>query len=222
METIFNLIAGALVLFGAIKRYQNIDSLEFVGTVQLTMFIFVSFCLGFLIIDASKAMYLTNSLMYESRISFFVWLSPCLLPIAFLMAKGYSFRSSWRWNNYILYLPIAFVVLFAILRGIYFENQSDNYVYGWLAYFPYLLSAFILLAFTHSIFGPVIAAINIVLVVNHFIEFGFFSVSLSSVFDLLSTLGFSSEPLKWVILLGSTILGLHGTVDTFWLKQKIS
>lgn len=85
----------------------------------------------------------------------------------------------------------------------------------------FFVSFAITLGFIHSLLGSVIAGINIALIISHFFTNGVLGFDLGSVFDVFEQVGISSTPLKWLIVISSTTLGLHGYITLDNLRDAI-
>ena len=215
-KTIVSLIAGALILWGIIQTIKTIDNYEFNKIVKITLFLFVSTAIGLFLIDRYKsAMVVSDFLHQKDSFNIFVVMMPAMLPFALRLIQDIRFKSAIKVS-----LSEVFVsVTICFLIFVFIKTHSSG-EYSYLAYLPYWLSMFVCLGLLHAIFGPVIARINIALLITSSYQTGVFDVTIDNIFDILSMIGITSEPIQWLIFIISTILGLHDQINLERLQDK--
>ena len=183
------------------------------------MFLFAAFAIGLFVVDADTAFTHATQLVPDHEhadqgIAWMALLSFSLLPVVYRIVEGERFTEAWRHASG--GLPVCLLVLIATIL-VHNVGESALGVQGMQAL--WLVGVAVVLGFAHAVFSPVLAAFNLSLIVASVIGAGVFSVSLFDVFEWLGHLGIYSEPLKWILLAGSTALGLHGTVSLASLRD---
>jgi len=213
------LLAGSIILIGAIRRVQTIGTAEFVVTVRVTVFLFAAFAIGLFVVDADTAFTLASQLVpgrehTDQGISWMTLLFFSLLPVVYRIVEGARFTEAWKHA-----FDGLLVCLLVLIATILVHNVGESALGVQAMQALWLVGGAVVLGFAHAVFGPVLAAFNLSLIVASVIGAGVFSVSLFNVFEWLGHLGIYSEPLKWILLAGSTALGLHGTVSQTSLRD---
>jgi len=101
-KTTSALLAGSIILIGAIRRVQTIDTAEFVVTVRVTVFLFAAFAIGLFVVDADTAFMLGSQLVPDHKhadqgIAWIPLLSFSLLPVVYRIVKGERFTEAWKY-----------------------------------------------------------------------------------------------------------------------------
>ncbi len=221
-NTLLNTLAGAFILLGVLRVYKTVNTFKFIGTLKLTVFVFLAFTLGLSLSDPTKGRELVRFVLYNNGFAWIGWLSPLAIPIVFLISKGHRLKNSMNDTISEFWPPIGCLVLvFALTVYGVTGEPNENKIHLYFSFLPYLISISIFAALIHSIAGPILFGINLGLVASHFLSTGLLSVTLLDLFDGLSTLGIVSDPVKWVILAVSALLGLHGILNLAGIKEKV-
>ena len=240
VEVIVTLIAGGIVVWSIVKRYQTINSFELVDNTRLTIFVFSAFVIGLLLSDPKKLTDVSYIMNIEWVKIFFV-VSPFFIPTIYRLIKGYTFFNAidFRYFRYFelaiskIFNGIDFLLSVPVLLCIvlYFYSDIERFVFhildeifknfGFLFAILLFLSFSIFLGFIHSVFGTIIAAVNIAMIFDHFLLDGTFGGGLGTVFDVFEIIGISSMPLKWAIIIVSTFLGIHSAMSLDDMKDVL-
>lgn len=230
-QSIVAFIAGAIVVWSVVIRFQTINSPEFTENSRVTIGIFSIFAVGLLLLDPHKGDE-THTLLKGHWLYLIFMISPLFLPTIYRVLHGFVLASAidFRWFKSLFYTLLSRIILVSVLLIIgaslfdsfgYDLRNSVHDIVFWLVPSFWFLSFALLLGFIHSIFGSVIAGINIALVITHFFYTGGLAVDLGTVFDIFERFGVSSMPLKWAVLLVSTALGLHSCMTLNDLKDMV-
>lgn len=207
-ESIVALIAGSIVIWSLIARYSTINTPEFYKNTKITMFLFSAMAIGISMLNPQKIADIMDLPGDGELLLIFLF---GLFPVIFKVLKDYPLVYSFEFNKWMIILPLIAGAVTALLHDINIQ----------LSYISYFICFIIILGFIHSLLGSVIAGINIALIISHFFTNGVLGFDLGSVFDVFEQVGISSTPLKWLIVISSTTLGLHGYITLENLKDII-
>lgn len=237
VEVIVTLIAGGIVAWSLVVRYQTINSPEFIENTRVTVGVFFAFVIGFIMLYPNGGEKLPRGFTQHWIFLIFI-ASPLFIFPIFKVLKGeslsqafYRFHSrifdSIRYNigdiTYRLVIVIAIICIFPPVLAIFDTSiwYSLSHTFGWIIPRLFFVSFAVFLGFIHSLFGTIIAGINIAMVLAHFFLEGTFGASLGSVFDFFEMVGISSMPMKWTIIFISTLLGIHSAMSFDDMKDLI-
>ena len=203
-------LLGAFVIWSLIARYKTINSPAFTKNVQITVFIFASFAVGLCMINTGKTLKIAHVLEQHHSFKTLLFTSPALFPIIFKILQGHSFSTAFNINLDVVLLPL---IMFFGLK--YFLLPGNNQLFLII----YFVSFTVVLGFMHSVFGGILAAFNVALIIASFLHYHVLSIDLSSVFDILEQIGIASPLFKWMIVIASTLAGIHGSLNSQWLGE---
>lgn len=225
LKTALALAAGSIIVYGAIRRLQTIGSAELVSTVRITVFLFAAFAVGLFVVDAPVAQELTSQLVFipfapegRGRAAGIVLLCVFLIPTIVRILKGERFPDVWEGSvgwGWVL-CPAGL-----LLATVYVYSIDESGLAPHVVELAWFLIAAVTFAFAHAVFGPVLAAFNLSLILSSLFGAGVLSVSPVDVFEWLGHLGIYSEVVKWVLLALSTTLGLYGAFSLQYVKDLL-
>ena len=228
MEVIVTLIAGGIVAWSLVVRYQTINTPEFIENTRVTVGVFFAFAIGFIMLYPNGGDQLPSRFTEHLASPLFAF------PI-FKVLKGnnlsqafyrFNLRNLWYiledifpYLIYSLIIVCIFPWVLAIFSTDIWGSAKDTF--GWIIPRLFFVSFAVFLGFIHSLFGTIIAGINIAMILAHFFLDGTFGASLGSVFDFFEMVGISSMPMKWAIIFISTFLGIHSAMSLDDMKDLI-
>ena len=211
--SLITLIIGSFVVWNVIVRYKTINSLSFIRNTQVTVFIFTSFAVGSSILNLEKTTKITQMLIEYETFRFYLFASPCLIPIIFKIVKGNKFSSAITFDIELIALPFA---LFFALKYFLLPHNKDLFL---VIYFTIFVAT---LGFIHSTLGSILASFNIALIVANYLNKNIITVNLNNIFDLFDYIGVVSPVAKWIMLFASTTVAIHSCMNTQWLKDFLN
>jgi hypothetical protein len=209
-ESIVTLILGSFVIWNLVARYKTINTDTFIKNTQVTVFIFAAFAVGLSMMNMEKTIKIAHSLTKDESFRIFLYASPALLPIILKVLNGYTFSSAMTLNADVIVTPLA---MFFALKYLLIPGNHNLFL---IVYFTMFAVA---LGFIHSILGGLISSFNIALVVASFFNHSVMNIDLNSMFDLLEQIGIASPAFKWFIIVSSTVVGLHSSLNSQWLRD---
>lgn len=213
INTIAHISIGAIIIWGIVIRYRTLNTGSFVTNSKVSMFIFSSFAAGLLLVNFNEASYIFHNIIWlNSPSRILAILTPSFFPFFLRITQGYYIKSAWRWSWW--YLMFTLIML-SILSTLHDQNVLPE-----LFVIVYFMSLSISMGMIHSLFGPVLSAFNISIMLSALLSGNIIPISVNNIFDIIALSGIHSQTMQWIILLTSTILGLHGTLDSYWLKSK--
>jgi uncharacterized membrane protein len=228
MESVVTLIAGGIVTWSLVVRYQTINTPEFKENTRITIGVFFAFALGFLMRNPKKAWQIGNVVADIEILKLLFFISPLFIISIFQVLKGYHLsyvfafqrvENAFFWviDNLFILCFLIFIILWIYLG---FSYDTSGYI-NRIIFYSWILSFFVFLGFIHSLFGTIVAGVNIAMILAHFFLEGTFGGGLGSVFDFFEMIGISSVPMKWAIMVISTFLGIHSAMSFDDMKDLI-
>jgi hypothetical protein len=212
IESIVTLSLGSFVIWSLVARYRTINTDSFTINTQITVFIFAAFAVGLTLVNVEKAIKITHLLAKDESFKFLLFASPALLPIIIKILIGQTFSSSFTLNADVVIIPL---VMFFTLNFFLIPGNDQLFL------ILYFITFAIALGFIHSVLGGILASFNIALMIANFFNHSILSVDLNSVFDVLEQIGIASPAAKWLIVIVSTIAGLHSSISSQWLRDLL-
>ena len=171
-KTALALLAGSIILIGAIRRVQTIGTAEFVVTVRVTVFLFAAFAIGLFVVDADTAVTLASQLVpgrehTDQGISWMTLLFFSLLPVVYRIVEGARFTEAWKHA-----FDGLLVCLLVLIATILVHNVGESALGVQAMQALWLVGGAVVLGFAHAVFGPVLAAFNLSLIVASVIGVG--------------------------------------------------
>ena len=214
LKTAVALAAGSVIVYGAIRRLQTIGSDEFVSTVRITVFLFSAFAVGLFVVDAPVAQDLASELVFvpfapegRGRVAGIVLLCVFLIPSIVRILRGERFPEVWEWTLAWVLWPAGL-----LLATLYAYSIDESGLAPHVVELAWFLVAAVAFAFAHAVFGPVLAAFNLSLILSSLFGAGVLAVSLVDVFEWLGHLGH---------LLGSSEVGVAGAVHRTRAARRV-
>ena len=115
-QSIVAFIAGAIVVWSVVIRFQTINSPEFTENSRVTIGIFSIFAVGLLLIDPHKGDE-TSNLLKGHWLYLIFMISPLFLPTIYRVLHGFVLASAidFRWFKSLFYALLSRIIFVSIL-----------------------------------------------------------------------------------------------------------
>jgi len=200
IEIIFAILVGSVILWGVIHRYKTINTPEYFRSLKITVFVFAALGIGMSIINPERIIFPVNRDDFFLLLVITLSIYPLLIS-SLLGEKLYVFD----FVKSILFYPIIFLFTVFIFLPFVLDIVDFNIVLT--------ITVLPIIGFIHTVLGSILASVNIAIILTGIFDQGIGAFDISLVFDFLDMLGIESEPVKWIILICSTALGLSDLIS---------
>ena len=206
MDILYYTLLGAMVVWAVIYRYRTLHGHDYFLAQYITLFAFASLAVGLTIKDQGVAREVARAAFGGERFYLFAAVAyGCFFLYRYVVQRRLGFSL-----GELFWIGGSGAVGFMVLRD--FEPLGGLYIASILAFIGLLL----ILGALHALLGPVIAALNLALAINYFVES--FEFNYAALFNVLDLIHVETGPLRLALLAASTLLGLMEAVRFFGLR----
>jgi hypothetical protein len=213
-EALITLIVGSIVVCSVLLRYKTAGSSQSVKNMQITTFVFAAFAAGLCITNTHKVLEVFLLSTDGVLPKLFVYSTPFFIPFVFSSLRG-------EWDSYDIpdhtKMGIVIAGVMLVIAIICFTT-GDIKIISMI----YFVTLSITIGFFHGLLGSIVAGVNIAMIISHFLIQGKLGIDLATTFDLLEKVGVSYPPIKWAIVISSTMLSFHSFVGLRDLQHTLS